>query len=93
MMMWDWVGYIDPDFILSVVTCDQYGGWSDTRLLQPGVRQALRRAGRHARRAKRRKIIWQMQKILYRDKPYIQLAQLDLIWPLAKRGTASSRRT
>ena len=30
LMMWDWVGYTDPDFVLSVVGCDQYGGWSDT---------------------------------------------------------------
>ena len=30
MMMWDWIGYTDPDFVLSVVGCDQYGGWSDT---------------------------------------------------------------
>ena len=34
--------------------------------------------------AKRKQIIWQMQKMLYRDKPYIQLAQLDLIFGYAK---------
>ena len=30
LAMWDWVGLPDPDFMLSVVTCAQYGGWSDT---------------------------------------------------------------
>src|SRR4051812_6761331 len=30
LAMWDWVALIDPDFMLSVVTCAQYGGWSDT---------------------------------------------------------------
>ena len=30
MMMWDWIGYIDPDYILTVVNCDQYGNRSDT---------------------------------------------------------------
>ena len=56
LMMWDWVGYVDPDFVLSVVGCDQYGGWSDTALLQPRLRQALPAAGRHAsiRRSARR---------------------------------------
>src|SRR4029079_14406450 len=28
--MLDWVALIDPDFMLSVVTCAQYGGWSDS---------------------------------------------------------------
>ena len=27
LAMWDWVPEIDPDFILSVLTCEQYGGW------------------------------------------------------------------
>ena len=30
LAMWDWVALIDPDFMLSVVTCAQYGGWSDS---------------------------------------------------------------
>ncbi|MGH3036079.1 MAG: ABC transporter substrate-binding protein, partial [Gaiellaceae bacterium] len=30
MAMWSWVGYLDPDFVLSVTTCGQWGGWSDT---------------------------------------------------------------
>ena len=49
MMMWDWIGYIDPDYILTVVNCNQYGNRSDTALLQQGLRQALRAAGRHHR--------------------------------------------
>ena len=28
--MWDWIGYVDPDFMLSVVTRDQWCSWSDT---------------------------------------------------------------
>ena len=28
--MWDWVGYVDPDFMLSVVTRGQWCSWSDT---------------------------------------------------------------
>src|SRR5690348_13506308 len=30
LAMWDWTALIDPDFMLSVVTCAQYGGWSDS---------------------------------------------------------------
>ena len=27
---WYWIGYIDPNFMLSILTKDQWGGWSDT---------------------------------------------------------------
>jgi peptide/nickel transport system substrate-binding protein len=30
LALWDWTALIDPDFMLSVVTCGQLGGWSDT---------------------------------------------------------------
>ena len=43
--MWDWVGYIDPDFMLSVVTKGQWCSWSDTGWDQRRIRQALRPAG------------------------------------------------
>ena len=66
MMMWDWVGYVDPDFVLSVVGCDQYGGWSDTAYCNPAYDSSTRsRASRPIPRSG--KIVWQMQKILYRD--------------------------
>lgn len=30
LAMWWWIPVIDPGFILSVTTCDQYGDWSDS---------------------------------------------------------------
>ncbi len=33
--MWDWVGYLDPDFMLSVVTKGQWCSWSDTGANNP----------------------------------------------------------
>src|SRR5207302_965000 len=29
LAMWHWTALIDPDFMLSVTTCAQWGGWSD----------------------------------------------------------------
>ena len=49
MAMWDWVGYLDPDFVLSVVGCDQYGGWSDTAYCNPEYDELYQRAGRDGR--------------------------------------------
>ena len=45
MMMWDWVGYFDPDFVLSVVGCDQYGGWSDTAYCNPAYDKLYQQQG------------------------------------------------
>ena len=39
LAMWDWTALIDPDFMLSVVTCAQWGGWSDSALLRQEIRQ------------------------------------------------------
>ena len=88
LMMWDWVGYVDPDFMLSVVGCDQYGGWSDTGYCNPAYDKLYQQQGVTLDPDKRKAIVWKMQEILYRDKPYIQLAQLraDLRLPQGLDG-------
>jgi peptide/nickel transport system substrate-binding protein len=85
MMLWDWVGYIDPDFVLSVVTCAQYGGWSDTGYCNPAYDKLYQEQGVTTDPDARRKIVWQMQDILFKDKPYIQIAQLDGIQAFSKQ--------
>jgi peptide/nickel transport system substrate-binding protein len=87
LMMWDWVGYVDPDFMLSVVGCDQYGGWSDTGYCNPAYDKLYQQQGVTTDPVKRKQIVWKMQDILYRDKPYIQLAQLQLIYGVQKGWT------
>jgi peptide/nickel transport system substrate-binding protein len=84
LMMWDWVGYVDPDFVLSVVGCDQYGGWSDTAYCNPAYDKLYQQQGTTTDPEKRQQIVWEMQKILYHDKPYIQIAQLQLVYGFRK---------
>jgi peptide/nickel transport system substrate-binding protein len=79
LSMWDWVGYLDPNFVLSVVGCDQYGGWSDTGYCNPEYDRLYQEQAGTFDEEKRREIVWELQDILYRDKPYIQLAVLDII--------------
>jgi peptide/nickel transport system substrate-binding protein len=79
LSMWDWVGYLDPNFVLSVVGCDQYGGWSDTGYCNPEYDRLYKEQAGTFDEEKRREIVWELQDILYRDKPYIQLAVLDII--------------
>jgi peptide/nickel transport system substrate-binding protein len=75
IMMWNWVGYIDPDFMLSVITCDQWGGWSDTGYCNPAYDELYKQQAVTVDPEERRKIVWEMQEILYRDRPYIFIAQ------------------
>jgi peptide/nickel transport system substrate-binding protein len=79
IMIWNWVGYIDPDFMLSVVTCGQYGSWSDTGYCNPAYDRMYLEQGVTLDPAARKDIIWEMQDILYRDKPYIQVARKQSI--------------
>jgi peptide/nickel transport system substrate-binding protein len=85
MHMWDWVGYIDPDFVLSVVTTGQWGGWSDTGYTNPEYDKLYKDQGVAPSEEDRKNIVWQMQEILYRDKPYIQLVQVDLVKGFGKK--------
>jgi len=79
IMMWNWVGYIDPDFMLSVITCDQWGGWSDTGYCNEEYDELYSAQGLAVDPDERKDIIWQMQDIQYRDKPYIQVVQLQTL--------------
>jgi peptide/nickel transport system substrate-binding protein len=77
LSMWDWVGLVDPDFMLSVVTCAQYGGWSDSGMCDPKYDAMYSKQQLTPNQTKRRAIVWQMQKYLQQKKPYLWLANLD----------------
>jgi peptide/nickel transport system substrate-binding protein len=84
LALWDWVGLIDPDFMLSVVTCAQYGGWSDSGYCNPKYDRMYSQQQLTPNQAKRKQIVWQMQKYLYKQKPYIWLAAQDAVWAVSK---------
>ena len=77
--MWSWLGYIDPDFMLMTVMCDQYGNWSDTGYCNPAYDKLYAEQAAEMDPAKRIAIIHEMQQILYRDHPYIFVAQSEFI--------------
>ena len=79
LSMWDWVGLVDPDFMLSVVTCDQYGGWSDSGYCSKPYDKMYSLQQVAATPAKRRAIVWRMQSYLYKQRPYLWLANLDSV--------------
>jgi peptide/nickel transport system substrate-binding protein len=75
MAIWDWVGYIDPDFILSVTLCNQYGGWSDTAYCNAEYDKMYAEQGVTLDADKRKQIVWDMQALLDQNKPYLWIAQ------------------
>lgn len=77
--MWSWLGYIDPDFMLMTVMCDQYGNWSDTGYCNPEYDALYAKQAVEMDPAKRIELVHEMQQILYRDHPYIFIAQSEFI--------------
>jgi peptide/nickel transport system substrate-binding protein len=87
LSLWDWVALADPDFMLSVVTCAQYGGWSDSGYCSKRYDALYSKQQLTPDQDKRRGIVWQMQKMLYRDRPYIWLYQLDQVDAVSPKWT------
>ncbi|MFZ0323356.1 MAG: ABC transporter substrate-binding protein [Actinomycetes bacterium] len=71
---WDWVPLIDPDFILSVLTCDQYGGWSDTGYCDPKYDALYAKQASQIDPAARVDTVHQMQQMIHEARPYVVLA-------------------
>jgi peptide/nickel transport system substrate-binding protein len=79
LALWDWVPLIDPDFILSVLTCDQYGGWSDSGYCNKQYDAMYKKQGTLLDPKERQDLVWKMQEQIYNDRPYIMLNYQDLI--------------
>jgi peptide/nickel transport system substrate-binding protein len=84
LAIWDWVGYIDPDFMLSVLLCNQLGGWSDTGYCNPAYDKLYDQQGVTLDQEERKAIIWEMQDIQNQDHPYLWVAQKQSISAYSK---------
>jgi peptide/nickel transport system substrate-binding protein len=77
--MWDWAGYVDPDFMLSVVTKDQWCSWSDTGWDDPAYDKLYVEQGETVNPAKRKQIVWKMQQMIWDNFVYTQLINEELV--------------
>jgi peptide/nickel transport system substrate-binding protein len=77
--MWDWVGYVDPDFMLSVVTKGQWCSWSDTGWDNPDYDKLYEEQGTTVDADKRAAIVQQMEKMIYDNWLYTQLVEEQYI--------------
>jgi len=73
IQLWDWNARVDPDFILSVYTTQQIGGWSSGGWSNPTYDQLYNEQRVTLNQTQRQQIIFQMEKILYTDVPELPL--------------------
>ena len=79
LAMWNWTPPIDPDFILSVMTCDSFGDWSDSGYCNKAYDKLYEQQGQTLDAAKRQEIVHQMQQMVFDDRPYVVLVYNDTI--------------
>lgn len=81
LVLWGWGPDPDPDFILSVMTTDQFvdGGWSDSGYMNPDYDQLYLDQQVAVDPAERQKIVWEMQQMIFDDLPYVILWYEDIL--------------
>ena len=77
--MWDWQPLIDPDFMLSVLTCGSWNVWNDTGYCSKSYDQLYQAQGAAVSPAKRQQLVYQMQQMVASQRPYLVLDYADLI--------------
>jgi len=81
MFMWNWGTDVDPTFILSVMTTAQiptshndWSAWSDCFYSNPYYDELFYQQQVTPNVAERQQIVYEMQRILYKDCPYVVVA-------------------
>jgi peptide/nickel transport system substrate-binding protein len=73
MFIWGWGTDADPTTILRVMTSDQIGNLSDSYYANKEYDQLLQEQAKLIDEKERQKVVYDMQKMLYEDAPYIIL--------------------
>jgi peptide/nickel transport system substrate-binding protein len=85
MAMWGWDAYIDPNFILSIVTCGQRGAESDSGYCNKAYDALFKEQAATTNVAARRKIVYQMQQMIFNARPYIILEYVNVLEAWSKK--------
>lgn len=79
LAMWSWVPPVEPDFVLSVMTCQARGGNSDSGYCNPDYDAMYLKQGTLLDSKERFAEISRMQKHIFDARPYIVLNYPDVI--------------
>ena len=102
MSMWDWFPLTDPDFMLSVLTCDSWTVWNDSGYCSKAYDNLYSQQSAAIDPAQRRQIVYQMQEVIAKARTYLVLDYPDSIeahstkWtdlPLVAGGSWTSMST
>jgi peptide/nickel transport system substrate-binding protein len=74
LAMWDWIPGMDPDFILSILGCNQYGSWSDTGYCNHSYDRLYQQQGTAIDPQQRKQIVDRMQQMIFDERPYIVIS-------------------
>ena len=76
LAMWNWTPPIDPDFVLSILTCAQLapaGAWNDSGYCDDEFDSLYEAQGTEMDAQKRLDIVYEMQQKILDDRPYIMI--------------------
>ncbi len=73
LFMWNWHPGQDPNFMMSAMTCEQWGSWNDVGYCNPVIDELNDRQRMAVDPVERKAILDEMQQIIYDDRPYIIL--------------------
>jgi peptide/nickel transport system substrate-binding protein len=75
LILWGWGLDPDPDFAMLIFTCDQReeGGWNDSGYCDEEFDEMYAAQAVTVDREERRQLVWEMQKKLFDERPYIVL--------------------
>ncbi len=74
MYIYNWTGDVDPDFMLSIFITEQIGNWSDCAWSDPEYDRLYQQQATTIDPVQRKALIDEMQRIIYKESPYIILA-------------------
>lgn len=81
LIYWGWGLDPDPDFAMSIFACDQReeGGWNDSGYCDEEFEEMYQQQAITVDREARRQLIWDMQRKLFDERPYIVLTYLRTV--------------
>ena len=79
LSMWDWGPLLDPDFMLSVLTCGSWNVWNDTGYCNKTYDSMYQAQSAATSPAKRQQIVYQMQQMTANERMYLVVDYPDSI--------------
>lgn len=73
MFIWGWGGDVDPTTMLRILSGDQVGNLNDCYYSNPAYDELIYKQSTVIQPEERQKVVWEAQRLIYEDAPYIIL--------------------